>query len=59
MSEDDDIERLKEFVAKIGEHFDTVQIFAARQEDDGTVNVNWGSGNWSARYGQVRQWAFK
>ena len=59
MSEDEDIERLRKACADLGEFFDNVQIFAARQEVEGTVNVNWGSGNWFARYGQVRQWVVK
>lgn len=40
---------------------DVVQIFVCRQENSqgGTVNVALGTGNWFARYGQVRHWLLK
>ena len=39
-------------------HFDSVQIFATRQDDKKkiTSNVSTGSGNWYARYGYIRCW---
>lgn len=45
-------------VAQLAEHFDSVQVFATRHLGDGagTVKISFGSGNWFARYGQVRQW---
>jgi hypothetical protein len=58
-SEDIDLERLKAAAESLGEHFDTVQIFATRHEageKNGTVHLKWGTGNWFARYGQVREW---
>lgn len=57
-----DVDRIKRVVAELGEHFDTVQVFATRCEDgtlDGTINVQFGAGNWFARYGQVRNWIVK
>lgn len=61
--EDQDIVRLQRAVESLGEHFDTVQIFVTRYEPDesggGTINVNWGSGNWFARKGQVDNWIMK
>lgn len=63
MSEDADLQRLKDACAQLGEHFDTVQIFVTRfadsTEEDGTVNAAWGTGNWFARYGQVKSWQVK
>jgi hypothetical protein len=49
---------------QLAEHFDTVQIFVTRNadnetEEEGTVNIQLGRGNWFARYGQVHQWIVK
>lgn len=47
---------------ELGEHFDTVQIFATRHEsgeEGGTINMAYGAGNWFARYGQIREWLIK
>ncbi len=55
----EDMERVIRHVDQLCEHFDTVHIFATRHmpaEHDGTIIINQGSGNWSARYGQVREW---
>lgn len=56
--EDRDMALLKTAAGQLMEHFDTVQIFVTRQNEgaEGTVNANWGAGNWFARYGQVRGW---
>jgi hypothetical protein len=62
MSADPDLDMVTEHCTKLGEHFDTVQIFVTRHEagkEDGTVNVNYGSGNWFARYGQVKEWVLR
>ncbi len=43
----------------LGEHFDSVHIFATRHEPaeaKGTITFNDGVGNWYARYGQIREW---
>ena len=50
-----DSERLQSAVATLREHFDTVQVFASR-EDNGTTTTfaERGAGNWFARYGQVK-----
>jgi hypothetical protein len=57
-SKDSDMDELKKCVAELMKRFDCVQIFASRHEADsgGTVNCHFGSGNWFARYGQVKQW---
>jgi hypothetical protein len=60
--QDRDTDLLKSHVAKLMEHFESVQIFATRHmqsELGGTVNVQFGAGNWFARYGQVRAWVVK
>jgi len=54
---DVDIERINEALRVLGEHFDTVHIFATRVEDDGkTFRFQKGAGNWFARFGQVKCW---
>lgn len=61
-SEAADMAVLKSHAAQLGEHFDTVQIFVTRHDpskDDGTVSAFEGTGNWFARYGQVRNWLLK
>ena len=49
---------VREAVLKISEHVDGVQIFVSREKEshDGTWRLSMGSGNWYARYGQVKQW---
>lgn len=59
---DADLALVKRHVEELGEHFDAIQIFASRYEpalEDGTVNVQMGTGNWFARYGHVRDWLIK
>jgi hypothetical protein len=59
---DADLEMLAKHVEQLGEHFDTVQIFCSRHDagqEDGTVALNDGAGNWFARYGQIREWINK
>lgn len=54
-----DLDIVKRHCADLGEHFDSVQIFATRLKDEGdkgTVHVQYGSGNWFARYGHIRHW---
>lgn len=57
-----DVNMVKRHVEELGEHFDSVQIFATRHEQgslDGTVSIHIGTGNWFARYGQVTEWCIK
>ena len=61
---ENDIERVRRAVESLGEHFDTVQIFTTRHNPDGddesgTINVQWGSGNIDARYGQIAKWILR
>jgi hypothetical protein len=59
---DSDVELLKAHVAQLMEHFESIHIFATRHmpaELDGTVQVQWGGGNWFARYGQIKSWTIK
>lgn len=55
---DADLKRVQEAVNLLGEHFETIQIFVTKDSDDndGTVRINLGKGNWYARYGQVCYW---
>lgn len=59
MSDHHDIERIESCLNQLREHFDTVQIFVTRQDQDGTTTAATGVGNWMARYGQVRDWVDK
>ena len=66
MSEPDaELDLLKKACESLGEHFETVHIFVTRLKDDdepedrGTINANWGSGNWFTRYGQIHTWLVK
>jgi hypothetical protein len=57
-----DMALVKKHVDELGEHWDTVQIFCSRldlEQDPTTVNINLGSGNWFARYGQVREYLIR
>jgi hypothetical protein len=56
--QEEDLERVRKAVDELGEHFDTIQIFATRDDggEIGTVSCNLGSGNWFARLGQVAEW---
>lgn len=63
-SEEIDLNRIKEAAMVLGEHYDTVQIFVTRHESEtedsgGTMNANYGVGNWFARYGFVRDWCVR
>ena len=59
-ADDHDMKVVNDALAKLGEHFDSVQIFANRQEVEGQeqsmVNIYSGCGNWFARFGQVQHW---
>lgn len=56
---DEDMKRIQAALDLLSEHFDTVQVFCTRHEAgrlEGTVTADMGTGNWYARYGQVRAW---
>lgn len=55
--ESKDMILIKNHVARLREHFDTVQIFVTKHAGQtGTINAQWGEGNWFARFGQVKDW---
>ena len=56
--EERDLNMVKNHVAALAEHFDTVEVFCTRHEGNavGTTAVAWGAGNWFARLGQIRAW---
>lgn len=56
-----DFELVEKAAKELSEHFDGVQIFANRLENNegGTINIQYGTGNWFSRYGQIRQWLIK
>lgn len=54
---DRDIQMIQMAVDRLGEHFDSVQIFCTRHEGaSGTTRMAVGGGNWFARYGQIIYW---
>lgn len=57
----DDMRRIDAAINLLSEHFETVQIFTTRHEENaiGTVRACKGSGNYYARYGQVKQWVIQ
>jgi hypothetical protein len=57
--EDKDMRILRNECARLSEHFETVQIFVTRNQDDGTVNAQFGTGNWYSRYGQIKLWLLR
>jgi hypothetical protein len=46
-------------INSLSEHFDSVQIFITRHEDQKTTNINAGVGNPFTRQGQIREWLIK
>ncbi len=61
MTQKEQVDILRQHASQLAEHFDAVQIIATRYapENDGTVIVSWGAGNWFARYGSVGAWLRK
>lgn len=56
MTQKDQVALVKQHVAKLNEHFDSVQIFVTKMDGADTVRINIGEGNWCARYGHVKLW---
>lgn len=58
---DADLERVKASCLKLSEHFDSVQIFVTKHapEQQGTVRMAYGSGNYFARFGKIIHWLTK
>jgi hypothetical protein len=51
--------RLEKLCEELGEFFETVQVFCTVIEHNGTRSHAHGTGNWFARFGQVRTWLVK
>lgn len=52
-----DVKILNLHVARLQEHFSTVQVFCTKVKDkNNTTSFHAGKGNWFARYGQVQMW---
>jgi hypothetical protein len=58
---DEDMVVLDKAIETVGEHWDTVHIFVTRHDDakKETTKGYRGTGNWFARYGQIREWVAK
>ena len=50
---------LRDEVAKLAEHFDTVQVFVSKYESGFTHSFSVGEGNFNARQGQVKNWVIR
>lgn len=49
--------KIKDAIAPMMEHFESVQVIAVRRRENGwTQTLRWGQGDWYARYGAVRGW---
>ena len=46
-----DKEKIKKALRDLGEHFETVHIFATRSDTDGAMQYSSGRGNFFGRYG--------
>lgn len=53
-----DLSIIRSHTIQLMEHFDAVQIFCNRydSQEQATIKVQYGHGNWFARYGQVSKW---
>jgi len=62
-TKDADMERVRKHVEDLAEHFDTVHVFVTRagegDDDQSTLNINIGTGNWFARLGFVKDWIIR
>jgi hypothetical protein len=47
---------MKNCVAQLSEHFDSVRIVATRHANGSTAHASWGSGNWYAQKASVEEW---
>jgi hypothetical protein len=62
MKQEETTKLLESHLQQLGEHFDSVQIFATVHEPEaegGTVHICMGNGSWYARYGQVQEWLIR
>lgn len=61
LGREEDLSAVKEACRSLLGRFDNVQIFASRHVEDegGAANVNFGMGNFFARYGQVKLWCVR
>lgn len=52
------LEIIKKHVAQLAGHFDSVEIFVTEyiSPEKGTFARSFGTGNWFARYGQIKDW---
>jgi len=56
----EDLREMKKAASELRKRFDTVQIFCTRHHgSEGTVNAEYGSGDFFARYGVVALWVEK
>ncbi len=59
MSDDQDMRELERHVAQLGERFDSVRIIAMSHRDGITYTHSFGSGNFCAQSGAVREWLMR
>ena len=56
---DADLKVLERCLHELGEYFDSVNIFVTKMEGEKTFHAIYGSGNFFARLGLVREWLIK
>jgi hypothetical protein len=61
LTSEEAFELLRKHVAQLSEHFESVHVFVSVHDGDhkGTFALDYGSGNFYARYGQVKEWIEK
>lgn len=59
MTNQQDSELIENALNTLGEHFDSITIFANKHEGKGTEYLADGRGNWYGRIGQIREWLLK
>lgn len=55
MSHEQVIKLVEDYAARLGEHFEAVQIMVTWNEEGLTKNLNRGVGNWYARQGMAHE----
>lgn len=57
----EDLARIDKALQTLSEFFDTVQIHATRYDSASgqTCRIDKGTGNWFARYGQIKAWVVR
>jgi hypothetical protein len=58
-SKDEELKLIKNCVAQLAEHFESVHIVCTKPSGENTAVLTWGGGTWFARYGSLRDCVIK